>query len=620
MRTRLLIITAALALCLNSFAQEKKTIKSKLNDATVFFQGAELLHTATATLVKGDNEIYIEGLSPNIDKNSLKIKTTNGVIVSAYEFSVDYLTEGKSSNTIAKKLTDSIDIYQKKLDQVKTEIKITANLIDLLQQGTEKNVSGSDKGMGIDELMKTMDYYKSKSLDLYNVQTANEKKRDECSGAISRLRKQLDQESLKNNKTSGIIKLALSAPVAANCNFTISYYTTAAGWTPYYDINIASTDKPIKIAAKSKVRQTTGLDWERVKLTLSSAVPSNGKVAPLFNAWFLDYYRPQARTESSSAYFDRRSLAQNSYSYKENEKFKNDTWFLSLAAGANMAVGDNKGYMDYRDSKVSQPLYVVDGAPVDADYMASLDQNMIKDVNVLKDASSTAIYGSRGANGVVLVSLKSMDDYVSQKENELTMVYNIDMPYTIPGNGKEQTIDLQTRETTAEYKYYCAPKLDPETYLLAEISNWEQLNLLSGKANITYDGTYVGESFINARSIQDKLTLTLGTDKRVTVKREKMQDFSSTKFLGSDTKQAFAYRLTVRNGQNKPVKMVLKDQYPISTQKAIEVELLKETTAWTANKEDLGVITWEEEIKAGETKTYQINYTVKYPKGSNLNL
>lgn len=440
--------------------------------------------------------------------------------------------------------------------------------------------------MGIDELMKTMDYYKSKSLDLYNVQTANQKKKSDYFDAILRLRQQLDQESLKNNKTSGVIKLALSAPVAANCDFTISYYTTAAGWTPYYDINIASTDKPIKIAAKSKVRQTTGLDWEKVKLTLSSAVPSNGKVTPLFNAWFVDYYKPQARTESNDGYLDRQSLAQNSYSYRLNENSKKNTWFIGAGASAQ-TYGDNRDYLDFKDSKTTTPLYVVDGTPVDADYMASLDQNMIKDVNVLKDASA-AVYGSKGANGVVQVSLKSMDDYVSQKENELTMVYNIDMPYTIPGNGKEQTIDLQTKETTAEYKYYCAPKLDPETYLLAEISNWEQLNLLSGKANITYDGTYVGESFINARSTQDKLTLTLGTDKRVTVKREKMQDFSSTKFLGSDTKQAFAYRLTVRNGQNKPVKMVLKDQYPISTQKSIEVELLKETTAWTANKEDLG--------------------------------
>jgi uncharacterized protein (TIGR02231 family) len=221
-----------------------------------------------------------------------------------------------------------------------------------------------------------------------------------------------------------------------------------------------------------------------------------------------------------------------------------------------------------------------------------------------------------------VITLKSsMDDYVTEKETEMNMVYNIDLPYSIPGNGKEQTIDLQTKETTAEYKYYCAPKLDTETYLLGEIPNWEQLNLLSGKANITYDGTYVGETYIDARSTQKTLSLTLGTDKRVSVKREKLQKYSSTSFLGNDTKQVFTYKLTVRNNQNKPVQMVLKDQYPISTQKSINVELLtKETTPWTTNVESMGVITWEGELKAGETKEYQISYSVKYPKDSNLNL
>ena len=274
------------------------------------------------------------------------------------------------------------------------------------------------------------------------------------------------------------------------------------------------------------------------------------------------------------------------------------------------------------EEKTQSLLYIVDGIPVDANYVASIDPDKIKDTQILKDASSTAIYGVRAANGVVVISLKSsMDDYITQRENDMNMIYNIDIPYTIPGNGKEQSVDLQTKQTTAEYKYYCAPKLDTETYLLAEISNWEQLGLLTGKASITYDGTYVGETLIDARSTQKSLSLTLGTDKRVSVKREKLNDYSSTRFLGSDTKQVFTYKLTVRNNQNKSVKMTLKDQYPKSTQKNIEVELLaKDTTPWTYNVESLGVLTWEEEFKAGETKEYQISYSVKYPKDSNLNL
>ena len=55
------------------------------------------------------------------------------------------------------------------------------------------------------------------------------------------------------------------------------------------------------------------------------------------------------------------------------------------------------------------PLVVVDGQPID-DGLASLNMADVQDVSVLKDASSAAIYGSRGANGVILVTTKSGSD------------------------------------------------------------------------------------------------------------------------------------------------------------------------------------------------------------------
>ncbi|WP_439183403.1 SusC/RagA family TonB-linked outer membrane protein [Carboxylicivirga taeanensis] len=53
-----------------------------------------------------------------------------------------------------------------------------------------------------------------------------------------------------------------------------------------------------------------------------------------------------------------------------------------------------------------QPLYVVDGIPVDEGTLNSFNPEDIESMEILKDASSTAIYGSRGANGVVLISTK----------------------------------------------------------------------------------------------------------------------------------------------------------------------------------------------------------------------
>lgn len=53
----------------------------------------------------------------------------------------------------------------------------------------------------------------------------------------------------------------------------------------------------------------------------------------------------------------------------------------------------------------NDPLYIVDGFPVES--ISDIPSNDIEDITVLKDASSTAIYGSRGANGVILVTTKS---------------------------------------------------------------------------------------------------------------------------------------------------------------------------------------------------------------------
>lgn len=54
-----------------------------------------------------------------------------------------------------------------------------------------------------------------------------------------------------------------------------------------------------------------------------------------------------------------------------------------------------------------EPLFVIDGFPTDANNAAAVDPANIQSIDVLKDASSTAIYGSRGANGVVIITTKS---------------------------------------------------------------------------------------------------------------------------------------------------------------------------------------------------------------------
>ena len=54
----------------------------------------------------------------------------------------------------------------------------------------------------------------------------------------------------------------------------------------------------------------------------------------------------------------------------------------------------------------NDPLYVIDGIPMVAGSIADINPNDVESMEILKDASATAIYGSRGANGVVLITTK----------------------------------------------------------------------------------------------------------------------------------------------------------------------------------------------------------------------
>ena len=65
----------------------------------------------------------------------------------------------------------------------------------------------------------------------------------------------------------------------------------------------------------------------------------------------------------------------------------------------------------------NEPLYIVDGFPVES--ISDIAPSDIEDITVLKDASSTAIYGSRGANGVILVTTKG------GKEGKTNVSYNV---------------------------------------------------------------------------------------------------------------------------------------------------------------------------------------------------
>ena len=127
---------------------------------------------------------------------------------------------------------------------------------------------------------------------------------------------------------------------------------------------------------------------------------------------------------------------------------------------------------------------------------------------------------------------------------------------------------------------------------------------------------YVGKTNINPNQTADTLKLSMGRDKKIAISRENIIDKSGTKFLSSYKEQTFTYDITVRNNKKEEVEIILKDQYPLSTDKEITIELLEKGKAKV--NEETGILTWDLKLAANETKKIRISYKVKYPKDKNI--
>lgn len=180
------------------------------------------------------------------------------------------------------------------------------------------------------------------------------------------------------------------------------------------------------------------------------------------------------------------------------------------------------------------------------------------------------------------------------------------------------TISINETSIAAYYEYYTAPKLDEAAYLTAKISNWQDLNLIPGETNLFFEGTYLGKSYLDLATGSDTLSLSLGIDKGITVKRTLLKEFSNKKFLGNNRTDYRQFEITVRNNKNVPVNIIVEDQFPISTMKEIEVDDLKYDAAKL--NEDTKVVTWSHTIDPKQVKKMELKYSVKYPKEKRLQL
>ena len=259
-------------------------------------------------------------------------------------------------------------------------------------------------------------------------------------------------------------------------------------------------------------------------------------------------------------------------------------------------------------------MYVVDGLIIEDFVEGDIDMDEIQSVEVLKGASASAIYGSRGSDGIIVITTRKS----STQDDVTTTKFVIKKPYSIPSDGDITAIEINTFKLDAQYEYFAAPIVNENVFLTATFKDWEQYNLLPGEASIYFKGTYAGKTTIDPYTTKKEMVVSMGIDQNITVTRKQNKNLKSKSFTGSNRIVDRIYDLEVKNNKAVAIDLKLMDRVPISQNKDIKVDDIETLSAKYEDKK--GLLTWNLKLAPQETQTARFSFQVKYPKYKHISL
>lgn len=543
-------------------ATEKEIVKSTLTEVTVYSQAAQLYHKANFNVKAGITEIIVEGISPYIDPRSIQVKATGNVIILDSKFSTYYpQPKDVSADGIPLKIKKDIKLLQDSLKTLGFEIQEIQDEIDVLN--ATKSIllnNGVIRGQGkvndsLNLLKQAVDYYSIKMIELNKrllVLTKKKQERlekksvmDERLQAYLNYENDINDNSLENTIPIPRITITVSSQELVAGKLNLSYVVSNAGWNPYYDIRSESSSGKLSLTYKAQVYQNTGLDWNEIKLNISTNNPNINKTKPELNPWYIEYYNYNLQ--------------------KVNSKSK-------------------------RLDDLSAPTAIPESA-FNSGYQLAED--------VEKNALTA-------------------DQFTTVVHHLIAAEFKIDLPYSIRSNNEQHMVLIKQAQLDTKFKYYSAPKLDPGVYLVAQMTKLDEMQLVPARANIFFDGSYIGETYIDPTTMDDTLNLSLGKDPNIVVKRTLLKKDCKEKIIGDKKERTFAYQIELLNLKSSNIELVIQDQLPITQDADITIE----ATELSRGKFDevSGLVEWTFNLKSKETKKFDFNFKIKHAKDKNINI
>jgi hypothetical protein len=598
----------------------EKEIKTKVQEVVIFLKDAQITRNKTVALPKGTSIVKFVNLSPFINPKSIQLRGNDQITVLSVNHQQNFLEKSKKSMEL-EGLEEQLQDLQDKMELEQTYLLIINEKLSFFEEN--KDVGGKNQSVSVTNLQQTAEYYSTQITKLRLENIERKKNIEELSSRMEDLNKQINTLQSKREYPSGEILITIDSKSAVSVPLELSYVVKNASWFPTYDIRAKNIQDPVNLIYKANVRQDTKIDWNDAKITLSTADPNISGVAPKLRTYFLDYNSKPPVYGS----LDKSNIV----------GIVLDEQGQPLPGVTVIVKGTTIGTQTNFDGQFSLTM-PQDGGVLSFSYIGMKTRDIVPDydpMTVVLEEDIAALeevvvvgYGSKGRSRTSKLTDKSnvameiepagsiSTIELSQSENQTSVSFEIEHPYTIKSDNQNYSVDMESYELPAFYQYYAVPKINDSAYLIANISDWEKYNLLEGEANVFFEETYVGKTLLDVRYASDTLQISLGRDKKVSLKREKLKDYTTKQFIGNKKEETRAYQTQIKNNKKETINMIVLDQIPVSRLEEIEVKIL-EVSKGRVQKES-GEVKWELSISPSDSKELKLQYSVKYPKDRSL--
>ena len=281
MLRRFVWVAIVLAIGSGVLAQEatKVEVSSKIKAVTVFYDRAMVKRTASHEFTPGVYTVEVSHLPGGLLDESIRVsgEGTAKAKILGVEIKPVYLEQAAKQN-----FREAGD----KLYRLKLQIQALNEKAGVLNQQKEfvnsigqKTAESINKDLpvarpSVAEWSQMVKFIGS-SLDSLNqaIRQINEDKNDlEAKCNVARDELQILQSHNSHQEKSALISVAIEN--SGSLNLEVRYIIMGATWTPLYDVRVNSDTKEAEVTYFGNITQTTGEDWESVKLTLSTAKTS----------------------------------------------------------------------------------------------------------------------------------------------------------------------------------------------------------------------------------------------------------------------------------------------------------------------------------------------------------